>query len=130
MKSITFFLYILIFCTSCANTQPKNNIVQITDRCLTDSISISDIKGKKQSDGFMKTQITGRNTTNDYQKLEYKIVWIDNNGFIIQSILSNWRDVSADANQEFYITNISPNTKADDFKFYIRQNNKEIACNH
>jgi len=130
MKSIIFLLFVLIFYTGCVNTQPKNNIVQITDRCLTDTISITDIKGKKKSDGFMKTQIIGKNTTDDYQRLEYKIVWIDKSGFVIQSILSNWREVSADANQEFYITNISPNTKADDFKFYIRQNNKEIACNH
>ena len=76
----------------------------------------------------MKTQITGKNSANHYQKLEYKIIWLDDNGFVINTILSKWRDVSADANQEFYITNISPNTKASDFRLHIRQNDKEIIC--
>lgn len=124
------FFSVLMLVSGCANTQPKSNIAQVTDRCITDTISITDIKGKKQSDGFMKTQIIGQNISDSYQKLEYKIVWLDRDGFVIKTILSKWRETSADANQPFYITNISPNTKADDFRLYIRQNNKEIMCNH
>ena len=124
------FFSLLMLVSGCANTQPKSNIAQVTDRCITDTISITDIKGKKQSDGFMKTQIIGQNISDSYQKLEYKIVWLDRDGFVIKTILSKWREASADANQPFYITNISPNTKADDFRLYIRQNNKEIMCNH
>jgi len=129
MKIITTLFFIFLLFTGCVSTQPKSNIAQVTDKCLTDTISITDIKGKKQTDGFMKTQIVGKNTSGSYQRLEYKIVWLDRDGFVIKSILSNWRKVSADANQPFYITNISPNTKADDFRLYIRQNNKEIVCN-
>ena len=130
MKTIVTLLSILLFITGCVASQPKNNIAQVTDKCLTSTLFISDIKGKKQADGFMKTQIVGKNTSSSYQRLEYKIVWLDRDGFVIKSILSNWREVSADANQPFYITNISPNTKADDFRLYIKQNNKEIVCNH
>lgn len=130
MKTTATLFFILLFSAGCATTQPKSTIAQVTDKCLTDTITITDIKGKKQSDGFMKTQIIGENTSNAYQKLEYKIVWLDRDGFVIKSILSNWREVSTDANQPFYITNISPNTKADDFRLYIRQNDKEIVCNH
>ncbi len=123
-------VFMALLFSGCVNTQPKNNIAQVTDKCLAGSISITDIKGAKQSDGFMKTQIIGQNRSDSYKKLEYKIVWLDRNGFVIKSILSKWREASADANQPFYITNISPNTKADDFRLYIRQQNKEIVCKH
>ncbi len=130
MKTIALFFFILLFSVGCANTEPKSNIAKITDKCLVDTISITDIKGKKENNGFMKIQISGENTSDTYQKLDYKIVWLDENGFVIKSILSNWRKTSADANQAFYITSISPNAKADDFRVYIRQNEKEIVCNH
>ncbi len=123
-------VFLALLFLGCANTQPKNNIAQVTDKCLAGSISITDIKGAKQSDGFMKTQIIGQNKSDSYKKLEYKIVWLDRDGFVIKSILSKWREASADANQPFYITNISPNTKADDFRLYIRQQDKEIVCKH
>jgi uncharacterized protein YcfL len=131
MKLITVVSLTFLLFSGCVTPQAKHesNIAQVVDKCITDTIVIEDIKGKKQRDGFMKTQITGRNTSNSYQQLEYKIVWLDNDGFVIKSILSNWRKVSADKNQDFYITNISPNTKANDFRLYIRQNNKEILCN-
>jgi uncharacterized protein YcfL len=126
IKNILISISILF--AGCATT-PKSSVVHINEQCSSDTLEIVDIKGKKQADGFMKTQIVGKNNADHYQKLQYKIVWLDNDGFAIKSVLSKWRDISADANQEFYITNISPTTKASDFKVYIRQDNKEIQCN-
>jgi len=129
MKSTikSFIIAIFIFFIGCAKT--PNSVVNIYEPCGTDTLSVVDIKGKKQEDGFMKIQITGKNSADYYQKLEYKIIWLDSDEFVIKSVLSKWREAPADANQEFYITNISPTTKASDFRLYIRQNNKEIQCN-
>jgi uncharacterized protein YcfL len=115
----------------CSNKEafPGEKAAKITDNCIVDDIKVIDIKGKKQSDGFMKTQITGENNSDNYMQLEYKIVWLDEDGFVIDSIFSNWKTVSAEPKQNFYITNVSPNDNADDFKLYIRQNDQEIKCN-
>jgi uncharacterized protein YcfL len=130
MRVFFLTLFFSLFFSACVQTEPKSTIATITDKCVLSDFSIKDIKGIKQSDGFMKSQIIGKNESNSYKQLEYKIVWLDKNGFVIKSILSNWRKVSADANQPFYITNTSPSTKADDFRIYIRQNNKEVVCEH
>lgn len=131
MNKITASIALAAFLLSgCGEPTPGSNIATVTDSCIAGTIKITDIKGKKQPDGFMKTQITGQNTSNSYKQLEYKIVWLDQDGFAIKSLLSNWRKFPADANQPFYITNISPNTKADDFRLYIRENNKETLCKH
>lgn len=128
MKRYILFLGVLLLLSGCSTTQAPS-VVHINEQCGTDTLSIVDIKGKKQSDGFMKTQVVGKNNADHYQKLQYKIVWLDSDGFAIKSILSKWREIPADANQEFYITTISPTTKASDFKIYIRKDNKEILCN-
>ena len=123
---LTLISFVAIF-SGCVE-QPNPSVVTVNEKCGTDTLKIINIKGQKQADGFMKTQITGMNSADHYQKLEYKIIWLDRDGFVIKSILSKWRETPADAKQEFYITNISPNTKASDFRLYIRQNEKETLC--
>ena len=119
---------VFLFFNGCATPQPKSSIAKITDGCIVGDIKITDIKGGKRKDGFMRTQIEGENLSGSYKQLEYKIVWLDDDGFVIKSILSKWRKFSAEANQPFYITNIAPNTKASDFRLYIREDNKEKVC--
>ena len=118
----------LMLLSGCATTQPKSTIAKVTDSCIVGDIKITDIKGGKREDGFMRTQIEGENLSGSYKQLEYKIVWLDDDGFVIKSILSNWRKFSAEANQPFYITNIAPNAKASDFRLYIREDNEEKIC--
>ena len=118
----------LMLLSGCATTQPKSTIAKVTDSCIVGDIKITDIKGGKREDGLMRTQIEGENLSGSYKQLEYKIVWLDDDGFVIKSILSNWRKFSAEANQPFYITNIAPNAKASDFRLYIREDNEEKIC--
>ena len=117
----------LLLLSGCATTQPST-IAKVTDGCIVGDIKITDIKGGKRKDGFMRTQIEGENLSGSYKQLEYKIVWLDDDGFVIKSILSKWRKFSAEANQPFYITNIAPNAKASDFRLYIREDNEEKIC--
>jgi len=130
MKVVVTIFFAFFILIGCKSPQPKSTIVQVTDKCIGNTISIVDVKGKKLNNGFMKVQITGQNLSDSYQKLQYKIIWLDKDGFIIKTILSNWQDISVDANEPFYITNISPNSKSEDFRLFIVKNNKEIECNH
>ena len=116
-------------CATSSSPQPKDNSVVnvIRQECGNSEITIKDIKGRKKPDGFMQVQVIGESNSNTYQRLEYRIVWFDRQGFMIDTILSNWRVVPAYAHQPFHINTVSPTTKAKTFRIYIR-NEKEIIC--
>jgi uncharacterized protein YcfL len=75
----------------------------------------------------MQAQVTGQNLTNSYFKVEYRIVWMDENGFTIDTILSNWTDIPAYPNQPFYIHATSPNAKTQSFRLYLKKEGKLIC---
>jgi len=120
---------LVVFMFSGCNTQPNPNnaIAKVIEGCGNNDIIITDIKGRKKSDGFMQAQVLGENSSSSYQRLMYRIVWFDENGFVIESILSKWKEVPAYANQPFNITTISPSTKAKTFRLYIKKD-KEVIC--
>jgi len=122
-------LLLLGGCAASSSPKPKGDSVVnvIQQECGNSEIIIKDIKGRKKPDGFMQVQVIGESNSNTYQRLEYRIVWFDKNGFTIDTILSNWRVVPAYAHQPFSINVVSPSTKAKTFRLYIR-NEKEIIC--
>jgi len=128
MKFVLATLASLLLLVGCNDGPKADPIVKVISQCGNDNISVSDIKGRKKSDGFMKAQVTGYNSSSDYELLEYRIVWLDRDGFKIDSILSKWKTSPANAKQPFFINGISPNTKAKSFRIYIRKN-EEIICN-
>jgi uncharacterized protein YcfL len=128
MKYVLSMIFILITFSACNNSPQPDPIVKIVDRCSSRYISITDLKGRQKSDGFMQAQVTGQNETGSYFKVEYKIVWMDENGFTIDTILSNWTEIPAYPNQPFYINVTSPNAKAKSFRLYLKREGEEI-CN-
>ena len=127
MRYIILIIFSLIFFVGCANTPKPNTIVKIVDRCSNHDIRIDDIKGRVKDNGFMQAQITGENLTNSYFRIEYRIVWFDENEFKIQSILSKYTELPAYANQPFIIDAIAPNNKARSFRVYLKKEGK-IIC--
>jgi len=128
MNSISLIALILLVLTGCNKSpEPNDQIVKIVSSCGNHSISISDIKGRKKSDGFMQAQVIGLNSSDSYEKLEYRVVWFDKQGFKIESILSKWKSIPAFANQPFHINAVSPSTKAKTFRIYIK-NEGETIC--
>ena len=121
----------LLLLGGCAASSPEpkgDSVVNvIKQECGNNDIHIKDIKGRKKSDGFMQVQVIGESNSDKYQRLEYRIVWFDKQGFVIDTILSNWTVVPAYAHQPFHVNVISPSVKAKTFRIYIR-NEKEIIC--
>ncbi|RLA70523.1 MAG: hypothetical protein DRG24_06780 [Epsilonproteobacteria bacterium] len=129
-RNIAIILSLLIL-GGCAGTSPEpkgDSIVNVAqDTCGNTEIIIKDIKGRKKPDGFMQVQVSGESNSDKYQRLEYRIVWFDKQGFTIDTILSKWMVVPAYAHQPFIINTISPSDKAKSFRIYIR-NEKEMIC--
>ena len=132
MKSVVIAGVCLVFLAGCASKDAKPNnsiakVVETNEECGSKDIKIVDIKGRVKSDGFMKVQVSGENLSDEYQLLEYRVVWFDEDGFVIDSLLSKWQTAPAYAAAPFHVSAISPSTKAKTFRLYIRRD-KEVIC--
>jgi uncharacterized protein YcfL len=128
MRLTILTILVLFAFVGCAKLpEPNDAIVKVVDGCSSSDIVITDIKGRKKSDGFMQAQVIGENNTGSYQSLEYRIVWLDSEGFAIDTILSKWNSTPAYPNQPFYINATSPSAKAKTFRLYIKRD-KEVIC--
>ena len=129
MKYILLSILTLIFLAGCSKTPEVDPIVKIIGNCSNNDIVIKDISERVRADNFLQVQVTGENLTNDYFKVEYKVVWFDKNHFTIDSILSNWTEVSAYREQPFYINVISPTHKAKSYRLYLKKEGN-LICDH
>jgi len=133
MKLLFVVMTSIVFLSGCASSEkpkPKSNnsIAKVIEaECGNSDIKITDIKGRIKDDGFMKVQVSGENVSKKYHLLEYKVLWFDEDGFVIETLLSKWKDAPAYASQPFHVGAISPNTKAKTFRLYIRKD-KEVIC--
>lgn len=122
---ITLIIFVLAGCNK--TPEPSDSIVKVIDVCGSNDITVTDIKGRKKPDGFMQAQIVGENSSSTHQKLEYRVVWLDSEGFAIDTLLSKYNSVPAYPNQPFYINATSPSAKAKTFRLYIKRD-KEVIC--
>ena len=88
---------------------------------LGDEISITGIKTRTNRGGGTEVQVTGVNDTSLYKKLQYRIEWFDNNGFLIDTVMSKWTDFPAYGNSEFGFKAVAPKAAAVDFRITIRE---------
>ena len=73
------------------------------------------------SGGFMEAQVNGFNHKHNYNKLEYRVDWLDSKGILVHSSRHNqWTEFPVLRNQTFSFAVVAPNPKATDFKIYIR----------
>ena len=95
--------------------------VTIIDSFLDNEISITHVKGLINTGGLMEVQLTGVNNTSSYKKLHYRVEWLDNSGFLIDTVMSRWTDFPAFGNSEFGFRVVGPTTAATDFRIKIRE---------
>lgn len=93
----------------------------IIDSFLAYEISITGVKTLINKGGLTEVQLTGVNNTSSYKRLEYRIEWFDNNGFLIDTVMSRWTDFPAFGNSEFGFRAVGPTTAATDFRIKIRE---------
>ncbi len=122
-KPLKLILVLLFLSMGCMAVTPVDPRVKIIDDFLTASIEIKNVTTRVNSSGFMEAQVIGNNKTSSYKKLEYKIEWMDEDGFIIPSILSRWTSFPAYENAPFNFKSVAPRTNAMDFKILLRKEN-------
>lgn len=120
-KLRVMMLMSLLILTSCSTVQPVDPRITIVDTSLIYDISISTVLSTINNSGFMVIQVNGVNKSSFYKKLEYKIEWLDQNGFLIQTILSRWTTFSTFENAKFKFKAVAPKSTATDFRILIRK---------
>jgi uncharacterized protein YcfL len=119
--------YMMVFLCSawsisgCATTQPVDSRVTIIDKFISPSISITEVLSRIDQSGLLEVQVTGFNRSSSYKKLEYRIDWLDSNGFKIKTILSRWILISAYEHSEFRFKAVAPKSSASNFRILIRK---------
>ena len=123
-KQTILILLTVFLLSSCVTVRPVDPRITIIDSFLGSEISINNVLSVINDGDFLEIQVTGRNQTAFYKKLEYKIEWLDKNGFTISTIMSRWTEFSAFENTEFRFKAVAPQTTATDFRILIRTRSK------
>jgi len=121
-RKLPILISVLLLCTACATTSIDTRI-QVLDSFWGTDVHITNVASFINSSDLLEVQITGVNEESDYLKLEYRIEWLDNNGFLIPSKLTQWTEFPAFEKTDFRVKMIAPKTNATDFKILIREVN-------
>ncbi len=84
------------------------------------SVTIQQISTRRTADGFMQVQATGYNAAPEVRRFEYRVVWLDAEGFVIPSKTDVWQPISAGPRSQFFVQSVAPRTDALDFRINTR----------
>ena len=94
--------------------------VKLNDNVDSD-LDIEKVTTKRNHEGLLEVHISGDNDASEYFKSEYRIVWLDPDGFPIETLLSKWTPFPVFEDAEFHITAVAPHPRATDFRIVIRK---------
>jgi len=96
--------------------------VSFIDEAWNSHLRLTNVLSIVGEDGYLRVQVTGFNDASSYQKLQYRIQWLNKSGVFITTILTRWVDFPAFQNSPFNFQEIAPSTKATSFQILIREN--------
>ena len=88
---------------------------------LGEGIEIQDVKTGQNNAGIMVLQISGYNKATSIKRFDYKVEWLDESGFIIESQASKWLPMSASPKSSFSFSAVAPSKDAADLKIDTRK---------
>lgn len=101
------------------NTPPGDRRVTMAPEIRQD-IVVTDVRMVRDTSRHYVFQANIVNNTDDVRKLEYRVVWIGENGLEIQSIASNWRFKSLAPREIAALKAVAPVEYACDFRFHVQ----------
>ncbi len=88
---------------------------------IGEGLEVETVKTKRNSDGIMVAQISVYNKSTKTRRFQYKVNWVDADGFTINTKTSVWLDYSVAAKSSATITSVAPNARAVNFKINTRK---------
>ena len=91
---------------------------------LGEGVEITSVKSGRNDAGIMIVQVNGYNKATSIRRFDYKVEWLDESGFVIDSQASKWLSTSARPKSSFTFGVVAPNKDAADFKIDTRKHIK------
>ena len=88
---------------------------------LGEGIEINDVRTYRNNGGIMVLQVSGYNKATSIKRFDYKVEWLDESGFTIESQASKWLPMSARPKSSFSFSAAAPSKDAVDFKIDTRK---------
>ncbi|MCG8563777.1 MAG: YcfL family protein [Desulfobacterales bacterium] len=106
---------------ACATKPPVDPRVSLVGGPLF--VELTQVNSRLNSEGFLEVQVTGRNKTQNYKKLEYRVEWLDQSGFSLPSTITRWVPFPGFEGSQFRFNAVASHAKARDFRILIRKGN-------
>lgn len=106
----------------------------ITDDFLKDRLALKSVVLSPTEDGFMRVQLEAVNVRtgvfaqawsglageNPY-RIRYKFTWFTKDGMAVDSVLSDWRDVTVIPGETVFLQSVAPDKNCHDFQISLRE---------
>ncbi|MBE6369339.1 MAG: DUF1425 domain-containing protein [Lentisphaerae bacterium] len=106
----------------------------VTDGFLRDRLALTRIVTSQTADGLMQAQVEAINvrtgvwdqfwssaTNENPYKIRYKFTWFSGDGMAVETILSDWQDITVIPGETVYLRSVAPNKDCKDFKVSLRE---------
>ena len=90
---------------------------------LGEGIEIKDVRTYRNDAGIMVLQVSGYNKATSVRRFDYKVEWLDEGGFVIESQASKWLPMSSRPKSSFSFSAVAPSKDVADFKIDTRKPN-------
>ncbi|MBN2069147.1 MAG: YcfL family protein [Opitutales bacterium] len=111
---------VLLFLAGCVTQRYMDPRVQFIDTTLPRDIIVTSVNTRINDGGLLEMQLSARNDSYYDKNLEYRIEWLDNNGFEIKTITTKWNRVFVNRHSDFRVIQVGPSEAAADFRIQIR----------
>jgi len=113
---------LLLSVMSCAaRTRAIDPRVTIIEPRLGRNLIVTNVIAERDSGGLLEVQVDGMSYFKGYLNLEYRIDWLDQNGMLIPTTITQWTKFPAFQHAEFRFRTIAPSKGASDFRILIRR---------
>ena len=88
---------------------------------IGEGIEITQAVTRRNDAGFLELHINGYNRSYQTRRFRYRVEWLDENGFLLESKTSVWLPASAMGKSPFSLKVVAPRTQAVNFRMDTRK---------
>ncbi len=88
---------------------------------IGEGLAITNAVTRRNDAGLLELQVNGFNQSYRTKRFQYRVEWLDADGFVIDTKTSVWLDCSAMGNSPFSIKAVAPRPEAVDFRMDTRK---------
>ena len=88
---------------------------------LGHKLYVTDVRCTKGNSDFLTLQVNAVNNTGSELRVQWKVVWLDQEGMEIDSLVSSWNSLALQAHEIRGLKGTAPRVDAADMRFYARK---------